>query len=594
MANRMVRNGEPLRISARDHNDWQLAAIANKSSHTGSLQPTGTPVDFRARIYNDSGEDVPRYGILAVTGLKIEPDDNDAILDDPLFTGDATASVGDSFAVSLEPIADGDIGRCVLGGKVACKINVGSASHEWAVPSTDDADVAVTRLTSAASGTARILWKDSGTGEKDAVILFPTSSGGTSHRLSFDKFFDLDSVSGTYQQYKPGGSAGAFLLPSVHQVLPEVPGDSDDSWRTWIVDFNMSSGDSTYGSGMLAVDASSTGDTLSVYYVDSSREMISDDPIGTLTKYTPGSIATPTHYWKGGVRGSIDEEDAGVGITTPKIENTGWISEAVSAVNQATPSFSVAANLASSLSADDTIHIVGSTGNDGDYTVISAVWGGAATVVTVSESISDSTIDGNLTKSGSLLVESAQLTVAGYIRQDADQNNGQWEGHYRGDNIAECFLSFDGSVYYFYSHADRPGYRTGEDDKYIRLTDDGLPVLWSMYMPSVWPPKHSMIFEEVPESYIPRGCVMIQPVGDGSGSIKIRFRHHYSGDMYAMTITTGTPHSGSTYDPTYPLVFQSSEYSDGGSWYVQFLWTTTDDPGGSGQYGQQYELVYLS
>jgi hypothetical protein len=79
---------------------------------------------------------------------------------------------GSSFVVAVEPIAAGKIGRVAVAGVVQAKINVVSESDTFATAKDGD----LTQLSSASSGEATILWKESGTGAgKWALVRFGES-----------------------------------------------------------------------------------------------------------------------------------------------------------------------------------------------------------------------------------------------------------------------------------------------------------------------------------------------------------------------------------------------------------------------------------
>jgi len=71
-----------------------------------------------------------------------------------------------SFVVLLEPIIDGEIGRAVVSGVTPVKVDVADEAHAYA-------DIAVGQagyLASGESGSALILWKETGTGQKWALV----------------------------------------------------------------------------------------------------------------------------------------------------------------------------------------------------------------------------------------------------------------------------------------------------------------------------------------------------------------------------------------------------------------------------------------
>lgn len=131
-------------------------------------------------IRNDSGQAVPWLGVLAISGVAINPiggtlGGTDAASDRArefvrkvVLTG-VTPSLANypSFAVAMEPIPDGAIGRAAVGGVFACRVHVLSSSHAFA--NTRDGDV--TQLQSADCGPLKMLWFDwSGGGQNKWAV----------------------------------------------------------------------------------------------------------------------------------------------------------------------------------------------------------------------------------------------------------------------------------------------------------------------------------------------------------------------------------------------------------------------------------------
>jgi len=92
--------------------------------------------------------------------------------------------------------------------------------------------------------------------------------------------------------------------------------------------------------------------------------------------------------------------------------------DTITGVNQGSKTFSVASDWSSQLVAGNTITITGSTGNDGDYTVVSATWTGAVTNIVVSEVVPDGTVDGTITfvtiqiSEGNILFKTSDSDIA--------------------------------------------------------------------------------------------------------------------------------------------------------------------------------------
>lgn len=123
-----IRRGElPL---AADWNGLLDDVEALKRSARGHRPPE------RFFIKNDSGADVDKGGVLGISGLSISPADNEgSFLDTLFFTGVAPtlATYEFNYAVALEPIADGAVGRCALDGLVRVRLNLIDTADKYAI-----------------------------------------------------------------------------------------------------------------------------------------------------------------------------------------------------------------------------------------------------------------------------------------------------------------------------------------------------------------------------------------------------------------------------------------------------------------------------
>ena len=120
-------------------------------------------------IRNDSGVDVPWLGVLNIGGPVISPiggtlDGTNAASDrarqfvrQPVMTGITPNALFNftRFAICMEPIASGSIGRAAVSGVFACLVRMTSGSHNYARPRPGD----VTQLESAECGPVSLLWK---------------------------------------------------------------------------------------------------------------------------------------------------------------------------------------------------------------------------------------------------------------------------------------------------------------------------------------------------------------------------------------------------------------------------------------------------
>jgi len=171
-----VKAGDPLCISATTFNTFVDAArdFLSRRQGTGgrpsqSFRQTGIVL-----LQNDSGADAPRFAALGIDSPVIDPGDNEDEFTSRVALSGVTPVAGTHeglFAVCLEPIADGEIGRACVSGVCPAVVNVTDASHQYA----DIADGQVV-LTSCSRGAAQVLWRETGTGLKWAVVRIGATS----------------------------------------------------------------------------------------------------------------------------------------------------------------------------------------------------------------------------------------------------------------------------------------------------------------------------------------------------------------------------------------------------------------------------------
>jgi hypothetical protein len=166
-------SGAELSIPAAAWNACLDAAEAHRNGATPPL--AGGPMEFRQAdivlVKNASGSNVSRFGILGISGVVITPDASlSAFQNKNAFTGvtPTTADHKGKFVICLDAIKNGQIGRAWVSGVSAVQIDITDASHEFC----DVKDGDRTKLASSGSGSARILYKPSGTGAKWCGVRF--------------------------------------------------------------------------------------------------------------------------------------------------------------------------------------------------------------------------------------------------------------------------------------------------------------------------------------------------------------------------------------------------------------------------------------
>ena len=166
-----VAPGQPLRIPARTWNalmdDARRSTLPSDMFGSGSLG--GADLGPVIWIKNTSGGNLDRFSVVGIDGIVIDPADNLAEFKRVLALQGTTPAAGrhdEKFAVLAEPVIDGRLGRAWVTGVCVVQVNMTAAAHGCATITDADA----TMLTSAPTGPARILYVESGTGTKWAVV----------------------------------------------------------------------------------------------------------------------------------------------------------------------------------------------------------------------------------------------------------------------------------------------------------------------------------------------------------------------------------------------------------------------------------------
>lgn len=166
-----VKRGDPLVIKASDWNALLSVADAAKLQQVGQLRESSTfsgASGVVVPVKNATGSTVSRYHAMGIgTPLFDHSDNAQTFLNQLGFSGAATSSsyLG-RFAVAQETIANGKIGACLVNGITAAQITVNHADHDRV-----DVDTAGgAKLVSQFYGAGEIIYKESGTGTKWALI----------------------------------------------------------------------------------------------------------------------------------------------------------------------------------------------------------------------------------------------------------------------------------------------------------------------------------------------------------------------------------------------------------------------------------------
>jgi hypothetical protein len=162
--------------------------------------PVGMPgADaVHVRVKNGTANPLYRFNVLQVAAPQVLFGENAALFfDDDALKGTTPAAAA-PFVVLQEPLAAGHFGIARILGLTRVKVNVTDAGHGYA-----DCTTATDKLTSGATGPARILWKESGTGDKWAVVNLLGQAAGAGGGGG-----GLTHVFGQLNDVSSGGSTG--------------------------------------------------------------------------------------------------------------------------------------------------------------------------------------------------------------------------------------------------------------------------------------------------------------------------------------------------------------------------------------------------
>jgi hypothetical protein len=132
-------------------------------------------------VRNKSGADQDQFAVLGLADTVIEPSDNeqefrsriafDVKKPDAVDTSHADHEM--KYVILQEPIKNNTLGLAMVHGTTPVKLDVEYEEDDYASFKENETGLLVTGYV----GTARILWKEPGTGEKWAIVQFPVCDG---------------------------------------------------------------------------------------------------------------------------------------------------------------------------------------------------------------------------------------------------------------------------------------------------------------------------------------------------------------------------------------------------------------------------------
>ncbi|PQO39338.1 hypothetical protein C5Y96_05650 [Blastopirellula marina] len=203
------RRGDRADIKLRDWNTIGEAVdvVQGGRAYLGGEELAYSRQSTIVHIYNGSGGNVDRHGVLGIDGILVTESDNaNEFADRPSFEGTTptTADHLGRFVVLLEPIADGAIGRACLVGLVIANVQINDANDTHA----EVLNSSSVKLTSSRHGTARILYKPAGTGDKLCAVKIGHDPGDVIRNVSLTEAMGdttAQQASFTFSNYSGGG-----------------------------------------------------------------------------------------------------------------------------------------------------------------------------------------------------------------------------------------------------------------------------------------------------------------------------------------------------------------------------------------------------
>lgn len=193
-----ITSGDVLRPSARVWNRLMELCRRGDDISPGNNSRIITAPTIPVR--NDTTSGISRWQILGIDGPVITPTDNESEFAHRIILSAVAPVAPDHegrFVIAAGAIPAGGVGQAYVSGVCPVKVNVTDEVHRFA----DVADGVTGYLATASTGAAAILWRESGTGEKWAIVhlsgalppmLFPvliTKDGGVAGSASADCSF---------------------------------------------------------------------------------------------------------------------------------------------------------------------------------------------------------------------------------------------------------------------------------------------------------------------------------------------------------------------------------------------------------------------
>ena len=234
-----VRSGEQLVIKASTWNAFIDAANFTKEQRQnqfgkGLRSGVGAGVVL---IQNAEPELRDRFTALILNDIAVPPsaNENEFVSCPPVFIGQKMTDEreGRPYAILLEPVAAGAIGRAMVFGIVPAKVSIQDADDQYAVPTPNSSAGA---LQSDSTGVARIVWKAGGTGAQWCLLQLGGAGGGSGGDKAYMCQVNGGSQSAGFNvTVYPNGRYDSKVKSSGILYVPELALGSEIPTGTWII-----------------------------------------------------------------------------------------------------------------------------------------------------------------------------------------------------------------------------------------------------------------------------------------------------------------------------------------------------------------------
>lgn len=164
-----IEAGQPLRsaISATAWNRAQDAAdvvLGQRPRFLTADVQGPTPSYDSLLCRNESGADVPVWGVLAINGVAITPSGPSdpatrQFLEQPVLVGVTPTTATQAVCIAVQPIKNQGVGRVAVHGVVQCRLEIQNAAHNFA-----GCKASTYEMLTEWGGPVQVLWKESTTG----------------------------------------------------------------------------------------------------------------------------------------------------------------------------------------------------------------------------------------------------------------------------------------------------------------------------------------------------------------------------------------------------------------------------------------------